>query len=226
MTNAQPLVVEEYVNQQKVRYASKAGDAGILADIYKETCNIAIWQRQLDPSFLASLQQFVQSGSSLTMAKQISINKLQDDIQSLAAGEPFAKQLHAYIAELCEMYACLFDAKTIGFRISTLNRAMCPRFHVDRVVCRLVTTFLGDGSQWLEQDKVFRDRLGHSSGKKSDSASGIYQTENDIQKLHTGDVALLKGELWQNNENGGLVHRSPPVPNDQARIVMTLDLVD
>jgi len=37
------------------------------------------------------------------------------------------------------------------------------------------------------------------------------------------DVALLKGELWEGNEKAGLVHRSPAVPADHRRLLLTLD---
>jgi len=36
-----------------------------------------------------------------------------------------------------------------GTRITTLDRAMCPRFHVDRVPVRLIVTWGGPGTQWL-----------------------------------------------------------------------------
>jgi len=34
---------------------------------------------------------------------------------------------------------------------------------------------------------------------------------------------LLKGTLWDGNENMGLVHRSPVVPDNEKRLVLTLD---
>ncbi|MBL6879560.1 MAG: DUF1826 domain-containing protein, partial [Burkholderiales bacterium] len=52
-----------------------------------------------------------------------------------------------------------------------------------------------------------------------------FTNPKDIQRLTAGDVALLKGELWEDNENAGLVHRSPVVPEGQRRLVLTLDFV-
>ena len=140
----------------------------------------------------------------------------KQDLSGLGSEEPFAEKLLDYIGELVDMFCCLFDANTLGFRISTMDRAMCPRFHVDRVPCRLVTAFYGSGSQYLpfeqgEQNKRF----------VNDPSSDLH-----IQTLSTGDVALMKGELWEGNQNAGLIHRSPPVSPGEKRIVMTLDLVD
>lgn len=48
-----------------------------------------------------------------------------------------------------------------------------------------------------------------------------------IQQMGTGDVALLKGELWEGNEGRGIVHRSPALTVKQPkRLVMTCDLVE
>jgi len=107
-----------------------------------------------------------------------------------------------------------------------LDKAMCPKFHVDRVPCRLLTTFQGIATEWLPHNKVNRDKLGPGSQGKADSESGLYTSPEDIQQLQAGHVALLKGELWEGNENAGLVHRSPAVPNGERRLLLTLDFMD
>ena len=200
-----------------VRKSSTAKTPLILADIYNTECNIAIWQRNLPSDFLSALGNYVANGGKLTASRQLNSDLAQAYIRTLADDQPFATQLHGYIAELVDMFICLFEANTVGFRLSTLDRAMCPRFHVDRVPCRLVTTFLGPGSQWLENAVVDRSKLGHQSGKTNDSESGLYRTEQNIQTLTAGDVAILKGELWHGNEDAGIVHRSPPVTPNQKR---------
>lgn len=124
------------------------------------------------------------------------------------------------------MFCYLFDLKQTGLRLTTLCHAMCPRFHVDRIPCRLVTTFQGVSTQWLPNHTVDRTKLGAGSQGLPDDQSGIYLSENDICQLKTGDVALLKGERWEGNENAGLVHRSPAVTEGGQRLLLTLDFVD
>lgn len=36
---------------------------------------------------------------------------------------------------------------------------------------------------------------------------------------------MLKGELWEGNENAGLVHSLPHVPVDGSRLLLTLDFL-
>jgi len=103
---------------------------------------------------------------------------------------------------------------------------MCPKFHVDKVPCRLVTTYQGAATEWLPHQAVNREKLGAGSNGKADSESGLYKNQNDIQQLNCGEVALLKGESWQGNENAGLVHRSPSLAVDEHRLLLTLDFSD
>ena len=103
---------------------------------------------------------------------------------------------------------------------------MCPKFHVDKIPCRLVTTYQGIATEWLPHRVVNRTKLGSGSNGLSDSESGLYQQESDIQQLTSGEVALLKGENWYANERAGLVHRSPQIPDGEHRLLLTLDFAD
>ena len=47
-----------------------------------------------------------------------------------------------------------------------------------------------------------------------------------IQRLESGDVALLKGELWPDNEGLGLVHRSPNASDENKRLLLSLDVIN
>jgi hypothetical protein len=87
----------------------------------------------------------------------------------------------------------------------------------------MVTTFQGNGTQWLAHQNVNREKLGIGSNGKPDDQSGLYKNNNAIEQLSCGEVALLKGAAWKGNENGGLVHRSPQVVTNEHRLLLTLD---
>ncbi|MEZ0288780.1 MAG: DUF1826 domain-containing protein, partial [Methylophilus sp.] len=38
-------------------------------------------------------------------------------------------------------------------------------------------------------------------------------------------LVLLKGSLWQGNQQAGAIHRSPPMPADATRVVLALDAI-
>ena len=103
---------------------------------------------------------------------------------------------------------------------------MCPRFHTDFVKCRMVTTYIGPGTQWLPHKLVNRSKLGHGNQGQPDNKSGLFQKNVTIEQLEIGHVALLKGESWLGNEGAGLVHRSPHTSNKYNRLYMTIDFLE
>jgi hypothetical protein len=207
------------------RKANLSTDPEILTNIYQEQCNIAVWQRELPLQFVTDLQNDISQRPIKNYTIQVSSDSIKKDIANIANDRHYGDALRAYIGEAIEMFCLLFDVNKVGLRLSTLDRAMCPRFHVDKVPCRLVSTFSGAGTQWLPHNVIDRSKLGHGSNGKSDETSGLISTPDLIQNLHCGDVALLKGETWENNEGAGLVHRSPALEHDEVRLLMTLDFV-
>ena len=204
-------------------YRHKAQDnhPTVLSDIYQTDINIAIWQRKLPTVLQSSVKTFLE----LNPTFQTKMILTPQDALSLVS-ESFNKNMAEVsedIAELVNMFCYLFELKQVAMRLKVLDGAMCPKFHVDRVPCRLVTTYQSIASEWLPHEVIDYTKLGWGSNGLPDSESGLYQSENNIQKLSCGDVALLKGTLWEGNENAGLVHRSPVVPANEKRLVLTLD---
>ncbi|UTW46294.1 DUF1826 domain-containing protein [bacterium SCSIO 12696] len=207
------------------RRAIEGVEPTVLADIYQSDANMVIWQRgaidELAQAADCILEKYPNLQASLTVAPQSACAAVSE---ALGATE-VALALSEDIAQLVDMFCCLFDLKRAGVRLTALDRAMCPRFHVDRVPCRLVTTYRGVATQWLPHHFVDRSKLGAGSQGKPDEESGLFDRATDIQQLNQGSVALLKGELWEGNENAGLVHRSPAIKSEQRRLLLTLDFI-
>lgn len=214
-----------YGPEINVGRTAQSREPEVLTDIYRGDTNIVIWQRELSETLKNSVDAFVGSNptfqTSMTLTPQRALSSVRDALGDSSQGE-----LSENIAELVDMFCCLFELKRAGLRLATLDRAMCPRFHVDKIPCRLVTTFQGIATEWLPHQVVNREKLGAGNNGKPDSTSGVYKSPHDIQRISSGDVALLKGELWQGNEGAGLVHRSPEVPAGQPRLLLTLDFSD
>jgi len=198
----------------------------VLADIYREEVNISVWQRRLPEALSNAAEHLLLERPHLQISRSVSTrNAYEILVESLGAtAEPAA--LATDIAELADMFCFLFDLKYVGLRLTALDHAMCPRFHVDWVPCRLVTTYQGRATQWLAHDRVDRSKLGSGNGGKPDEQSGLFSDADDIQQIRQGDVALLKGEGWAGNEEAGLVHRSPQLNAGARRLLLTLDFTD
>ncbi|WP_144392214.1 DUF1826 domain-containing protein [Pleionea sediminis] len=197
----------------------------VFADIYRNDTNITIWKRSLPNDITHSVNHILKSNSSFNMIKPVSVVSVFDDIHRAFGNSEQSRPLCDDITTLVDMFCCIFNVKRAGFRLTALNHAMCPRFHVDHVPCRLVTTYLGYGTEWLPHKIVDRTKLGAGNQGKPDEHSGLFSRLRDIQRLTQGDVALLKGESWEGNENAGLVHRSPSVTPGERRLLLSIDFV-
>lgn len=201
-------------------------NVSVLTDIYQEKINIAIWQSQLSNEVVNDVKSIMQDPRTFRV---ITTSQPDEVVNYLTENESVLSDKKAFcdhIALLTDMFSTLFETKRVGLRLTMLDRAMCPKFHVDRVPCRLVSTFAGVATEWLPHHKVDRSKLGAGSLGVEDELSGIMSSINDIQQMSAGDVALLKGEGWYNNENAGAVHRSPALANNSRRLLLTLDVMD
>lgn len=192
----------------------QGSEPGIFSRIYQPDCNLAVWRRPLPADVTDYVQQLLQAGS------RVSVREL---LPPEAVAEALSKQLPDFsgrqalaedVQHLADMFACLFELQRVGLRLASLQTAMCPRFHVDRLPCRLVSTYSGPGTHWLNTPQ--RDQLLAEGGKEPEQ----------WQQLAVGEVALMKGDGWEGEEGRGLWHRSPPVPTGYRRLFLSLDFGD
>ncbi|MCU4677003.1 DUF1826 domain-containing protein [Catenovulum sp. 2E275] len=198
----------------KLRLSNESENVDVLTNIYQEHCNLSVWKRNLPASLVKNINTLLDSDKHLKLIRQVTPDSLYDDIYPTLDEFECAQELITDMTLLVDMFCCLFDLKQAGLRMAILNQAMCPKFHVDKVPCRLITTYAGSGTQWLPNELVDRLSLDLKTAES-----------HHIAQLSSGDVALLKGESWPNNQNAGLVHRSPELKAGEKRLILTLDIV-
>ena len=203
--------------------AAQGTDAEVLTHIYDEPINIAVYQRNLDERIVSYSQNLMQDHPQFNLRSVINCEKIVTSLNALIPDLPEQPAFVADLALLIDMYACLFDLDEVGLRVQVLDRAMCPRFHTDKLGCRLVSTYQGTATEWLYNQDVDRSKLGAGSLGLSDAESGLYKEASAINRLNEGDIVLLKGDGWFNNEEQGIVHRSPAVAKGSKRLVVTMD---
>ena len=190
----------------------------VLAEVLRDGVNLAVWTRRLNPALRDFAAALVRNRPGLALSQTLEMEEERLpaldgllDAQQLPGQADFLDDL----GWLVEAFFCLTGARRIGLRLRVLAKPMCPRFHVDHVPLRLVTTYQGAASEWLDESGLDRRLLGGAQAEVVD--------EQLIHSLSTGDVALLKGERWEGNEGAGLVHRSPRAEPGLARLLLTLD---
>ncbi|VVM42929.1 DUF1826 domain-containing protein [Pseudomonas fluorescens] len=204
--------------QNRTRYQHQGPTPKTLTRILHDDTNLAVWQRQL-PLHISDFAQLLLSLNeplAQSLCLELPNEDIEPDLTGLASGFRDLEGYEGFIADLkwlVSAFACLLGAKRIGLRLRVLDKAMCPRFHVDHVPVRLITTYAGVGSQWLKEGAMDRQQMGQANA----------EPQVQIHQLNSGDVALLKGEKWHGNEGFGLIHRSPQPAAGEPRLILTLD---
>jgi hypothetical protein len=197
-----------------------------LTEIYKDDVNLCVVNRTVDAEIHHFVNELFAAQRHVSVIENFKVADF--DFEKLL---PQAKQLRGYtefhkdIEHLVSVFCELFDLETVGLRLGILDKAMCPKFHVDHVPCRLVCTYGGIGTEWLEDRYINRTKLGIGSGGLTDDKSGLIQADLDvINTMPAYAIGLLKGSNWDGNEQNGAVHRSPKLTqHSPQRLLLTLD---
>ncbi len=116
-------------------------DPLIMTQIFRPENNLVVWQRSLSTQLLDEIKEAITQKPTWQMVLQTSQDEALEELADALSDWRCAQELSCDITQLIEMYSVLFDAKRVGVRLTVLESTMCPRFHVDRVGCRLVTTY-------------------------------------------------------------------------------------
>lgn len=163
-----------------------------LPRIFDPAVQLAIWQRPVDPLIGGYLDaSLADLGSGVR--QQLKPGE-SPDLSRLPAGDG-RDALNTDITLLADILAELLDAKTIGLRLEVIGKAMCPRLHVDRLGIRLLCTYRGPGSEWVDDEGGDRSRLGAGANGLPDESSGLLGPSSRIEVIPPFAVALLKGSL-------------------------------
>ena len=181
-----------------------------LVEIFDPGVQVCAWQREIDPAIETYLAQLHQTGE-LQVLETLS-PAAQPRLDALPGGTGRASLIED-LSLLREVVCELLDCAAAGLRLARLGHAMCPGWHVDRVGIRLVCTYQGPGTQWLDDQNTDRRDL------RSDETK-----ESALVQASPGEIVLLKGALWQGNDAFGAIHRSPCLGSSAAlRTLITLD---
>ncbi|PPC89839.1 MAG: hypothetical protein CTY34_09985 [Methylobacter sp.] len=198
-----------------------------LSRIYEDGVNLCVIERLMPKAVEQFIYQALQGVGSIEVSQPV-------DPMSFDFGRlwPQASHLPGYgawlddLTMLISLFCDLFECREAGLRLLSLDKAMCPRFHVDRGPVRLVCSYGGIGTEWLPEYALDRRKLGMGGLGKPDNESGLITDPTAIRQMPAFALGLMKGENWAGNEGQGLVHRSPqPTAAQPRRLLLTLDLL-
>lgn len=198
-----------------------------LSRIYEDDVNLCLIERPLPAAIEQFIYRALQDVGSVEISQPVDplnfdFGKLWPQSAQLSGYQPWLEDLNMLVSAFCE----LFDRREAGLRLRTLDNAMCPRFHVDRVPARMICSYGGIGTEWLPEYALNRRKLGMGGCGVPDAESGLIADPTAIRQMPAYAVGLMKGENWEGNEGHGLVHRSPqPTAVQPRRLLLTLDML-
>lgn len=184
-----------------------AGDAGVLRAIREDDVSLAIWERDAPPAIETIALKDIRN-----VRFQAALGELPDLLDQNLGAAGFGKgigrnMLLTDIAMLASRFAQIMDVAEVEIRLEHITTNACKKFHGDYVTARLICTYVGQGTQWLDGD---------------DAADCGCGDPHNIRQLGTGDVALFKGRLW--SAESPAIHRSPPIEGTgEERLVLVIN---
>ncbi|MEE2023112.1 DUF1826 domain-containing protein [Alkalimonas mucilaginosa] len=172
-----------------------------LLAIFEPDVNLAIWQRVFAPA-IDSYCKVLLDQLTLPLQRMLPIDDIANALTDVLPTGSGKADFIADIQLLADIFGCLMDCPQLGLRLRVLDKPMCPKFHTDHLLCRLVCTYSGPATEW--------------------HGGPIARPETTIQ-LQTADVALLKGSGWEDSQCYAISHRSPA--SSGKRLLLTLDPV-
>lgn len=187
--------------------AAKATFPGILKEVLDVDCNLAIWERTPiadAASLLNGAIEDVRFNTELVKLEQ----RLASNLSSAGYDDgPARSVLIADITELAELYCSIMNLKELSVRIEVVTTDSCRKWHSDYVKARLISTYVGPATQWLDSANAEHVRGG--------------EKPRQINQMGTGDVGIFKGKLAT---DAPAIHRSPPiVGSGEKRLLLVLN---
>lgn len=213
---------------ERPTHVAEGESPAVLRRIADPRINLAVWQRaavrDIEPA-LASLLEAddAVAGDWHTPA----ITQIVDELARVSgtrAAEVGFRALAADIVRLSGLFASVAAVCHPRVRLERVEDDGCALFHADSLRLRLLCTYLGPGTQWLENSSARRDQLGSMGRSTAEANWAIVGDPTGIRSVPSWHAAIFKGRGWPGGEGDALIHRSAPVPDrGEYRIRLCID---
>lgn len=179
-----------------------------LAKIEMPGCAATIWRRQLATEFQTWINALdpVQLPKGRLILRPAAVPNAVRELCDIAGLPDQAQRawFESDVTELANRFASIMQAPYLRLRLDVVDTNACRKFHIDAIYARLICTYRGTGTQY---------------GTSFDGAD-----PKRIFTVSTGAPMIMRGTLWPQNPQSGLLHRSPPIAGTgETRLVLVLD---
>jgi len=192
----------------------RSGLATHFESIHQPGTELVIWERRLPAALSAWLRGLspdkFPNARFLLEASQTPI-ALAEAYKE--AGSPHGEGrdlLTEDVSFLVHTFAAAFKRDLVDIRLETIVGRGCWKFHRDCVPARMITTYRGATTQWVDPKhsvQALREQRSYTG---------------ELHKFKQSSVALFRGST--SGEGMGIVHRSPPATARRPRFLVCLNL--
>lgn len=183
--------------------------------------NLALLRRDSDPEITAFLQLLNTANfpdfNKVVFAKEVR-SEISDHFEEYFRWHPQGcTRFVQDVGKLFFLFSKIVNEDRLRLVIKSVRDDACRKFHVDNYFLRLLCTYVGNGTEWLDEHNVNRGALLKSNEE-------IVKSPGQIHRMAPFEVGILKGEGRKVNIGKGIVHKSPKVSStDDSRIIMRID---
>lgn len=188
----------------------------VLLRIRQAAVSLAVWERSMPPEVARWLDQ-VPPETLPTARFSCRGTEARRQVMEAFAGHADASKaacllLKEDIVGQIERFTRICGAPWIEVRLEVINNNACAKFHADNVSVRLVTTYRGPATEWLDPAVV------------DEACCPAHAPEAAVRRLSRFAVALIKGRKAGSRSGPLVLHRSPPIEGSgQTRLFLCVN---
>jgi hypothetical protein len=195
-------------------------DARVIEQIRDGGLSLVLWKRRLPRGLRDALRQWAAQSPARLERVTSDDAWVEAALPGFPQG-PARTYLAADLRALLHRFRTVSGKRTVKVSFGTVTGDQCRKFHADYQGLRLITTYLGPGTEWLPEHAVRRDALVEPPECPATANGLIVRDPRLVQHAQAGDVLILRGHDGVTGAALGAVHRSPPIAASQeTRVVL------
>ena len=185
-----------------------------LSQIKRPYTDLVIWPRKF-PSTFQSWIRYLSSSNLPQLRILVAPCDLRSALDPMldACGLPISDMRDFMvddISALVHTFSEITQSEMVDVRLEHFNHDSCWRFHIDVVDLRLLATYPGRGTEWVEP--IYAEN----------AINDQKQYSGPLERLMPNEVAIFRGK--RASETDGIVHRSPPIEHTgNSRLLLCLN---
>ncbi len=188
-----------------------------------EAVNLVSWRRMLPSGLNAQLVDWAHRRAA-DFDDVVSIPNAELDRATAGLAEPARAWVVGDIARLLGRFGDHTGARRVRVVFGAVRTDQCRKFHIDYVRYRLVTTYVGPGTEWVPDHAVRRSALDAPPVSATEANQQIVSDSSAVRRAAAGEVVVMKGA--DHPSGRAAVHRSPPIGgSDGVRVVLAISTV-